>query len=173
MAAVVGKKLVENCQERIPKRIHEGVTSNLFLDVSDFKESDNHKVLHLVWRNFPRKKCPTEGLRTSSHVGNADRRETKKEESLRTTGLDLPIASINSSASDKDCSSVMDIEKFSDLDDSASSSSSGSSDGTYYKSWSKFSLKSFSPDLSVVRIKRYPNWSAAQDPFHDSGKTTK
>ncbi len=48
MAAVVGKKFVENGQERILKRLHEGVSSNLFLDVSDFKESDNHMLLHLV-----------------------------------------------------------------------------------------------------------------------------
>ncbi len=46
MAVVVGKKLVENGQERILHRIYDCVTSNLFLDVSDFKESDNHKLCY-------------------------------------------------------------------------------------------------------------------------------
>ncbi len=60
----MGRKLVENGQERILQRIFDGVNSNLVLDVSDFKESDNHK-LHLVWRKFPRNKCSTEGLKMS------------------------------------------------------------------------------------------------------------
>ncbi len=53
MAVVVGENLAENGQEKILQRIYDGVNSNLCLDVSDFKESDNHKLLHLVWRRFP------------------------------------------------------------------------------------------------------------------------
>ncbi len=89
MAAVVGKKFVENGQERILKRIHEGVTSNFFLDTSDFKESNEHLLLHLVWRKFPRNRCPTKGPRSSSHATQTDEK-SRKEESPK-TGLGLPI----------------------------------------------------------------------------------
>ncbi len=61
MAEIVGRKLVENGQERILQRIFDGVNSNLVLDTSDFKESDSHKLLHLVWRKYPRNRPPTEG----------------------------------------------------------------------------------------------------------------
>ncbi len=56
MAEIVARKLVGNGQERILQRIYDGVTSDLTLDVSDYKESDEHKLLHLVWRKFPRKR---------------------------------------------------------------------------------------------------------------------
>ncbi len=48
MSAVVGRNLVGNGKERILQRISDGVTSLLYLGVVDFKESDNHKLLHLV-----------------------------------------------------------------------------------------------------------------------------
>ncbi len=48
--AAVGRKLLKHGQERILQGMCDAVTSNLFLDVSDYKESDNHKLLHLVWR---------------------------------------------------------------------------------------------------------------------------
>ncbi len=48
MAAVVGGKLVENGQVRILKRKYDGMTPDLDFDVSDFMESDNHKLLHLM-----------------------------------------------------------------------------------------------------------------------------
>ncbi len=60
---MVGKKLVENGQTRILQRIYDGVKSDLFLDISDFKELDNHIPLHLVWRKFPRNQDSTEGQR--------------------------------------------------------------------------------------------------------------
>ncbi len=63
MAAVVGEKLVENGQERILHRIFGGVTSGMILVVSDFKESDNNKLLHLVWRKFPWNRHSTERKR--------------------------------------------------------------------------------------------------------------
>ncbi len=65
MAEVIGRKFVENGQQRILQRIFDGVNSDFVLDTSDFKESDQHKLLHLVWRKFPRNKCPTEGLKTT------------------------------------------------------------------------------------------------------------
>ncbi len=65
MAEVVGRKLVENDQERILQRIFDGVNSNFVLDISDFKESHEHKLLHLVWRKFPRNyRPPTDGQKT-------------------------------------------------------------------------------------------------------------
>ncbi len=68
MAVVVGRKLAVNGQERLLQRIFDGVTSNLFLDVSDFKESDDHTLLRLVWRKFPRNRLSTEGQKmTISH----------------------------------------------------------------------------------------------------------
>ncbi|MCP3663656.1 MAG: hypothetical protein GY696_14405 [Gammaproteobacteria bacterium] len=66
MAAIVARKLVENGQERILQRIFDGVTSGLTLDVSDYKESDEHKLLHLVWRKFPRKRSPANGQKTNT-----------------------------------------------------------------------------------------------------------
>ncbi len=42
MAEIVGRKFVESCQDSILQRIFDGANSNLVLDVSDFKESDNH-----------------------------------------------------------------------------------------------------------------------------------
>ncbi len=66
MAEIVARKLVEKGQERILQRIFDGVTSNLTLDVSDYKESDEHKLLHLVWRKFPRKRSPAYGQRTNT-----------------------------------------------------------------------------------------------------------
>ncbi|MCP3664181.1 MAG: hypothetical protein GY696_17100 [Gammaproteobacteria bacterium] len=66
MAEIVARKLVENGQERILQRIFDGVTSDLTLDVSDYKESDEHKLLHLVWRKFPRKRSTAYGQRTNT-----------------------------------------------------------------------------------------------------------
>ncbi len=40
MAAVVGKKLVENGQERISQRIHDGLTPNMSMDVSNRRAED-------------------------------------------------------------------------------------------------------------------------------------
>ncbi len=39
MAEIVARKLVENGQERILQRLFDGVTSDLTLDVSDYKET--------------------------------------------------------------------------------------------------------------------------------------
>ncbi len=65
MAEIVARKLVENRQERILQRIFDDVTSNLILDVSDFKGSDEHKLLHLVWRKLPRNKRAIDGQKTN------------------------------------------------------------------------------------------------------------
>ncbi len=64
MAEIVARKLVEKGQERILQRIFDGVTSDLTLDVSDYKESDEHKLLHLVWQKFPRNRSIVEGQKT-------------------------------------------------------------------------------------------------------------
>ncbi len=65
MAELVGRKLVENGQERILQRIFDGVTSDLILDVSDYKESQEHRLLHLVWRKFPRNRRTTDEQKTN------------------------------------------------------------------------------------------------------------
>ncbi len=187
MASIVGRKLVENGKSRILQRIYDGITSNWVLDVADDKGSLDHLLIHLVWRKFPRNRhlteeqqptvstqteeasSPTLGLAASADLTGlppktttSDSRDvnSRKEESPK-TGLGLPATSRNSNASDKDCDSVMDLAKFSDLNDSASSSNSEFSDGSYSKSWSKF-RKSFSPDWSVFH-KHDPNFSAAKE----------
>ncbi len=66
MADIVARKLVENGQGRILQRLFDGVTSNLTLDVSDYKESDEHKLLHLVWRKYPRKRSPAYGQKLTT-----------------------------------------------------------------------------------------------------------
>jgi len=53
MAECLAKNLVENGQERILLRLYESVGSGFSLDVADFKESIDHKLLHLVWRKGP------------------------------------------------------------------------------------------------------------------------
>ncbi|MCP3661424.1 MAG: hypothetical protein GY696_02845, partial [Gammaproteobacteria bacterium] len=65
MAEFVGKQLVENGQEKILHRIFDGLTSNFVLDVADFKESQEHQLIHLVWRRFPRNRSAVEGLMTT------------------------------------------------------------------------------------------------------------
>ncbi len=65
MAVLVGKKLVENGQERILQRVFDRVSSGLCLDVSNFKESSSHKLLHLVWRKYPRNGNSHEGTTTT------------------------------------------------------------------------------------------------------------
>ncbi len=65
MAEIVARKLVENGQGRILQRIFHGATSIVILDVSDYKESDEHKLLYLVWRKFPRNRRATDGQKTN------------------------------------------------------------------------------------------------------------
>ncbi len=67
MAEIVGRKLVENGQERILHRIYDGLTSNFVLDVADSKQSQEHQLIHLVWRRSPRnqKNCATDGQKTT------------------------------------------------------------------------------------------------------------
>ncbi len=77
MAEDVGLKLVENDQKRILQQLFDSVTSNLYLDVPDFKESDNHKLLHLVWRKFTRNRCPTDGQKTIIPPFDADQSRFK------------------------------------------------------------------------------------------------
>ncbi len=70
MAEIVMKELVENGHERILQRLYDGVTSNLTLDVSDYKESDEHKLLHLVWRKYPRKRSLAYGQKPITSNSN-------------------------------------------------------------------------------------------------------
>ncbi len=67
MAELVGRKLVENGQQRILQRLFEGVTSDMILDVSDSKDSQEHKLIHLVWRKFPRNRPIDEQKTIISH----------------------------------------------------------------------------------------------------------
>ncbi len=116
MAAVVGRKLVENGQTRILQRIYEGVTSDLLLDTWDYKESDNHQLLHLVWRKFPRnRRPPMDGKKTIiSH-------STQTEE---VSGIGLNKTSKNSIISDADCFSASDLRGLYDPNESAEISES-------------------------------------------------
>ena len=62
VGGVIGQKLTEIGQERMFNHLHEAVLSGLTLDVADFKESMDHKLIHLVWRKVPRN--------TDSSAGN-------------------------------------------------------------------------------------------------------
>ncbi len=122
MADVVGRKLVENDQKRILQGLFDGVTSHLYLDVSDFKESDNYKLLHLVWRKFPRNRCPTDGQKTT--ISDS----TQTDEGSRPGLLKF---SKNSFTSDNDCLLTTDMKGLFDANESASISDTGStSDGS-------------------------------------------
>ncbi len=68
MAEIVGRKLVENGQERILHRIFDGLTSNFVLDVADSKQSQEHQLIHLVWRRFPRNRTAVEGPKTTCPI---------------------------------------------------------------------------------------------------------
>ncbi len=120
MAVLVGKKLAENGQERILQTIYDGVSSNLVLDVSDLKESDNHKLLHLVWRKFLRNRHATKGQRAIKSMS------TQTKEVLN-VGLTRILR--KSLASDATSSSVTDLGRLFDVDEPASDSASVSSDG--------------------------------------------
>ncbi len=116
MAEVVGRKFVENGQESILQRIFEGLNSGFVLDISDFKESQEHKLLHLVWRKFPRNyRPPTDGQKTIiSH-------------STQTEGVSGPgtnnISKITN-ISDMDCFSATDIRGLFEANDSPAISES-------------------------------------------------
>ncbi len=116
MAEFVGKKLVDNCQERILQRIYDGVNSNFVLDISDFKESDSHKLLHLVWRKYPRNRPPMDGQKSIiSH--------STQTEGVSGPGLNkIPK---NSSISDTDSLSASDMRGLFDGKESASISDAG------------------------------------------------
>ncbi len=117
MAEIVGRKLLENGQKRILQRIFDGVNSNFVLDISDFKESHEHKLLHLVWRKFPRNKSSSEGLKTT--ISDS----TQTNEDIRPG---LQKISRNSITSNTDCLLGTDMRRLFEVDESASSSNSGS-----------------------------------------------
>ncbi len=122
MAEIVGRILVENGQERILHRIYDGVTSNLILDVADSKQSQEHQLIHLVWRRFPRNRTVMEGPKTTCPIS------TQTEVDFN---MGLYKISKNSITSVTNCSStagkdLSDQREFIDTDNSASSSDSGS-----------------------------------------------
>ncbi len=116
MAKIVGRKFVENGQERILQRIFEGLNSGFVLDISDFKESQEHKLLHLVWRKFPRNyRPPTDGQRTIiSH--------STQTEGVSGPGLNK-ISKITN-ISDADCFSATDMRGLFDANESPAISES-------------------------------------------------
>jgi len=54
VACDIGRYFVEIGEERMLRRLHEAVTSGLTFDIGDFKESRDHKLVHMVWRKEPR-----------------------------------------------------------------------------------------------------------------------
>ncbi len=111
---------MENGQERILQRIYDGVSSNMVLDVSDFKESDNRKLLQLVWRTFPRNRDATERQRAIKSMS------TQTEE---VSNLGITRISGKPFAPDASSSSVADLGTLFDIDQPASDSASDTSDG--------------------------------------------
>ncbi len=104
MVEIVARKLVENGQERILQRIFDGVTSNLILDVSDYKESHEHKLLHLVWRKFPRNTSTTEGQKTI--ISSSTQTTVDQNVSLHQTSANSVKS--DESASNSDSGSISD-----------------------------------------------------------------
>ncbi len=107
MAEVVGRKLVENGQEKILQRIFDGVNSNFVLDSFDFKESHHHQLLHLVWRRFPRNGCPT-GVQKTTTSDSTQTDETEDRSSVGLLNNLKPLTAGNSIALDKDSNFATD-----------------------------------------------------------------
>ncbi len=74
------------------------------LDVSDFKESSNHKLLHLVWRKYPRNCNYPERMATK----NSSFTQTEERSSV---GLLKPFTVGNSIALDMDNNSATDNKR--------------------------------------------------------------
>ncbi len=122
MAEIVGRKLVDNGQERILHRIYDGLTSDFILDVADSKQSQEHQLIHLVWRRIPRNRSAVQWPKTTCPGS------TQTEADFN---VDLYKISENSINSDTDCLTAAgkgppDQRKFSDEVNSASSSDLGS-----------------------------------------------
>ncbi len=116
MAEIVGRKLVENGQERILHRIFDGVTSDFVLDVADSKQSQEHQLIHLVWRKFPRNRRPP-----------MDGQKTIISHSTQTEGVSAPglnKTSKNPIISDTDCFLASDLRGLYDPNESAEISES-------------------------------------------------
>ncbi len=126
----VCRGLVENGQSRILQRIHEGITSNWFLDVADAKSSTDHHLIHLVWRKFPRNRHTAEERRLTAVF-------TQTEEGSK---------SLDRQAIEEDCSKILDqqaIERYSGSDlgklfeaENNTSFSDASSSSDFYSSGS-------------------------------------
>jgi len=91
VAPAIGRYFMEIGEERILHRLHEAVTSGLTFDIGDYKESRDHKLLHLVWRKEPRTK--TTSAANSSFVRSEHGKENegtpsegKKKKRKRTSG---------------------------------------------------------------------------------------
>ncbi len=100
MANEVGRKLFEKGQTRILQRLYDGVTSDWFLDVMDSKQSNNHQLIHLVWRKFPRNRHPTEEGRPTASLS------TQTEESssaLFGLGTSAGLTGLPRKILEKDC----------------------------------------------------------------------
>jgi len=50
----IGRRFVEIGEERILNHLHGALMSGLTFDVGDYKDSRDHRLLHLVWRKEPR-----------------------------------------------------------------------------------------------------------------------
>ncbi len=93
--------------------------------MNDFKESHEHKLLHLVWRRFPRNRSAAEGPKTNCPISK------QTEVDLNIGLFKIPENSINS---DTNCCSATgkgpsDQRELFDPDNSTSScSDSGSSE---------------------------------------------
>ncbi len=86
------------------------LTSDLFLDVLDFKESDNYKLLHLVWRKFPRNRHSTEGQRTTATL-STQMEEASNAPLVLASSADLISFSRKILSQDTDCYSDTDLKK--------------------------------------------------------------
>ncbi len=124
---MVGRKLVENGKTRILQRIYDGVTSDLIFDVSDYKESNNHKLLHLVWRKL----TSTEGQTTTVTLSTQTEEGSSAAMSLASSA---DLTSFNRKILGKytECCSGTDLgHGLYDPDDSASIPGMGSSGRSY------------------------------------------
>ncbi len=101
------------------------------LDISDFKESHEHKLLHLVWRKFPRNyRPPTDGQKTTISDSTQTDVESRADRHKISENSIIPDDTNCRSATEN---GPFDIRETSDLDKSASTSDSGSTEFSYTK----------------------------------------
>ena len=96
VAPAIGRYFVEIGEERILHRLHEAVTSGLTFDIGDYKESREHKLLHLVWRKEPRTNIPVDKSNSTTRKDYIQKNDDFSSEGKKKEGDDDAAASNSS-----------------------------------------------------------------------------